>query len=63
MKPTEIKKSILLLNKKSIINLTFLEMGKINGGVVTNPTTKQPLIETLQDCPCTHFCQPPNDTL
>jgi hypothetical protein len=63
MKPTEIKKQKLMLNKKSISNLTSEELEKINGGVVTNPTTKQTLLETIQDCPCTHFCQPQNDTL
>ncbi len=38
MKPTEIKKQKLMLNKKSISNLTETEMGIINGGLVTAPT-------------------------
>jgi hypothetical protein len=54
MKPTQIKKSILSLNKKSIANLSDSEMNQINGGVATNPSK---IIETLIDCPCTHFCQ------
>jgi natural product precursor len=54
MKPTEIKKTTLLLNKKSIANLSVSEMSQVNGGAATKPTTA---LETAIDCPCTHFCQ------
>ena len=33
MKPTEIKRSTLQLNKKTIANLSDAEMSKINGGI------------------------------
>jgi hypothetical protein len=65
MKPTAIKKSILFLNKKSISNLSEIDMQQINGGLATSPTTKQTVLlcETLKDCPCTHFCEPLTQTL
>ncbi len=66
MKPTEIKKQKLMLNKKSISNLTETEMSIINGGLVTKPTPTIILpdttpiglpsiwpCETLIGCPCT----------
>ncbi len=60
MKPTEIKKSILSLNKKSIANLSDAEMGKINGGLATKPAVDDTttILETAIGCPCTHFCEP-----
>jgi bacteriocin-like protein len=59
MKPTEIKKSILSLNKKSIANLSDSEMNQINGGMATKPTLNTTTTtETAFDCPCTHFCEP-----
>jgi hypothetical protein len=59
MKPKEIKKSILLLNKKSIANLTVAQMNQVNGGLATKPTAADTttVIETAVGCPCTHFCQ------
>ena len=55
MKPTETKKLSLSLNKTIIANLTISEMGQVFGGVATKPTS---VLETVIDCPCTHFCEP-----
>lgn len=54
MKPTEIKKTILSLKRKSISNLTVSEMSQINGGLATNPsnTTKN----GTSDFPVTLYC-------
>ncbi len=61
MKPIEIRKSILSLNKKSIANLSDAEMGKINGGLATRPTGNTTIPETLIGCPCTSL-NPTDDT-
>jgi hypothetical protein len=55
MKPTEIKKINLSLNKSIIANLSVSDMSKVIGGVATKPGT---IVETVLDCPCTHFCEP-----
>ena len=55
MKPIEIKKSILSLQKRAVANLTDTDMNQINGGLATNPTS---ILETAVGCPCTHFCEP-----
>ncbi len=58
MKPNQTTKSTLKLNKKAISNLTTTEMSNINGGAVTFPRPKNTALETVLDCPCTHFCSP-----
>jgi hypothetical protein len=59
MKPTQAKKPILFLSKKSIAKLTVAEMNQVNGGVGIKPTedATTTLLETAIGCPCTHFCQ------
>jgi hypothetical protein len=64
MKPTEIKKSILSLNKKSISNLSTTDMKQVNGGFAMKPPVNNTttILETVLDCPCTHFCVPETKT-
>ena len=61
MKPIEIKKTILSLQKKAIACLSDIQQYKINGGMVTSPSPKPTLTltaETVIGCPCTHICEP-----
>jgi hypothetical protein len=55
MKPTEIKKATLLLNKKSIANLTSSEMSLVQGGLLIKPPSNTTDNGTW-DFPVTLYC-------
>jgi hypothetical protein len=55
MKPTEIKKATLLLNKKSIANLTSSEMSLVQGGLLIKPPSNTTDNGT-SDFPVTLYC-------